>query len=211
MAETSRRPASTPNWERDIGLFNNNSKLVQRLLFNGVSQGTRNTYFSGEKSWLKFCLYQRVDPWPAPEYWLAEWLAIKATGSILHSKVKGSTLETYLAGVRLAHVLFEEAEGLRLAAALGEKGKVMILRNHGLLTVGGTVDEAAFLFTLMEKSCQIQLAAEAVAANGLPKMYIDDEAAAYTFRMTSDSETHYCEFQPDLEMEDKLCGGNFRL
>ena len=44
-------------------------------------------------------------------------------------------------------VVFSEEEGHRLAAALGPKGKGLILRNHGLLTVGGTVDEAAYLFT----------------------------------------------------------------
>ena len=32
-------------------------------------------------------------------------------------------------------VVFTEEEGERLAAALGPKGKGMILRNHGLLTV----------------------------------------------------------------------------
>src|SRR5256885_9539816 len=32
-------------------------------------------------------------------------------------------------------------------------------------TVGGTVDEAAYLYTLMERSCEIQLMVEAAAAN----------------------------------------------
>ena len=49
-------------------------------------------------------------------------------------------------------------------------------------TVGGTVDEAAFLYTLMERSCDVQLKIEAAAANGVPKVYVDDDAAAYTFR-----------------------------
>jgi ribulose-5-phosphate 4-epimerase/fuculose-1-phosphate aldolase len=107
-------------------------------------------------------------------------------------------------------VVFDEAEGRRLAAALGDQGKGMILRNHGLLTVGETVDEAAYLFTLMERSCQVQLLADAAAANGIPKRYVDDEAAAYTFKMTSDPESLYCEFQVDLETEDVLCNGDFR-
>ncbi|OKL61742.1 Meiotically up-regulated gene 14 protein [Talaromyces atroroseus] len=54
-------------------------------------------------------------------------------------------------------VVFDDAESQRLADALGPKGKVLMLTNHGLLTVGETVDEAAYLFTLMERSCQIQL------------------------------------------------------
>ena len=36
----------------------------------------------------------------------------------------------------------------------------MILRNHGLLTVGTSVDEAAWWFIAMERSCQAQLLAE---------------------------------------------------
>ena len=34
---------------------------------------------------------------------------------------------------------FRRCEGHRLAAGLGEKGKGLILRNHGLLTVGSTL------------------------------------------------------------------------
>jgi len=106
-------------------------------------------------------------------------------------------------------VVFSEEEGKRLAAALGPKGKGMVLRNHGLLTVGGTVDEAAFLFCLMERSCEVQLMVEAAAANGIPKVYIDEEAAQYTFKMTSDPETLYWEFQPDLEYEEFKSRGAF--
>lgn len=82
-------------------------------------------------------------------------------------------------------IVFEEDESTALADSLGKEGKGLILRNHGLLTVGGTVDEAAYLFMLMEKSCQIQLAADAAAASGRKKIYIDDEAAKYTFDNTS--------------------------
>jgi len=98
-------------------------------------------------------------------------------------------------------VVFSEEEGKRLAAALGSKGKGLILRNHGLLTVGGTVDEAAYLFTLMERSCEVQLMVEAAAANGIPKILVDDDAAEYTFRMASDPEALFWEHQPDLEYE----------
>lgn len=107
-------------------------------------------------------------------------------------------------------VVFSEEEGARLARALGPRGKGMVLRNHGLLTVGGTVDEAAYLYTLMERSCEVQLMVEAAAAAGLRKVLVDDEAAAYTFKMASDPEALYWEFQPDLEYEDEVSGGAFR-
>ena len=57
-------------------------------------------------------------------------------------------------------VVYETSEGDRIAQALG-KGKAVILRNHGLLTVGGSVDEAAWWFITMERSCHVQLLAEA--------------------------------------------------
>ncbi|KAM5346923.1 hypothetical protein ACJ41O_009928 [Fusarium nematophilum] len=107
-------------------------------------------------------------------------------------------------------VVFDEEEGKRLAEALGPEGKVMTLTNHGLLTVGQTVDEAAYLFLLMEKSCHVQLLAEAAAANGLKKRIVDDDVAAYTFRMTSSPDSLYCEFQPDFEVEDARSNGDFR-
>jgi ribulose-5-phosphate 4-epimerase/fuculose-1-phosphate aldolase len=47
-------------------------------------------------------------------------------------------------------------ERMRLVRDLGDKA-AMILRNHGLLTVGHTVQEAFSLMFVLEKSCQIQL------------------------------------------------------
>jgi ribulose-5-phosphate 4-epimerase/fuculose-1-phosphate aldolase len=99
-------------------------------------------------------------------------------------------------------VVFSEEEGERLAKALGPKGKGMILRNHGLLTVG-----ACYLYTLMERSCQVQLLAEAAAANGLPKVYVPDEAAKFTFESASDPEALYWEAQPDMDWEAEMSGG----
>src|SRR5258707_996673 len=57
-------------------------------------------------------------------------------------------------------VVYEAAEGDRIAQSLGA-GKAVILRNHGLLTVGQTIDEAAGGFITMERRCQAQLMAEA--------------------------------------------------
>ncbi|MFB7996447.1 class II aldolase/adducin family protein [Streptomyces sp. NPDC056002] len=57
-------------------------------------------------------------------------------------------------------VAVDPDEGRRIAAALGSY-KALILRNHGLLTVGESVDSAAWWFLSMERSCQVQLAARA--------------------------------------------------
>jgi ribulose-5-phosphate 4-epimerase/fuculose-1-phosphate aldolase len=71
-------------------------------------------------------------------------------------------------------VVLDEEEGRNVAAALGPSNKAVILQNHGFLTVGRTVDEAAFLFISAEHSAQTQLLAEAA---GTPKLIHHDVAA----------------------------------
>ena len=48
--------------------------------------------------------------------------------------------------------------GKRIAGALGD-GRGVILRNHGLLTVGGTVDEAIGWFIMMERVAEVHVKA----------------------------------------------------
>ncbi|KAI8664785.1 Aldolase-II domain-containing protein [Fusarium sp. Ph1] len=105
-------------------------------------------------------------------------------------------------------VVLGAEEGERIAAALGN-AKAVILRNHGILTVGSTVDEAAWLFTSLEHSCKAQLLAEAAAANGSKILLIDDEEAKFNFEAESDPEVCYAEFQVYYELERKLSDGDF--
>ncbi|MGA0525299.1 class II aldolase/adducin family protein, partial [Escherichia coli] len=72
-------------------------------------------------------------------------------------------------------VVVELDEGQRIAQALGGN-KAAILQNHGLLTVGKTVDEAAWWFITMERSCQVQLLAEAAAARTSEPLRLISEA-----------------------------------
>ncbi|MEJ1936175.1 class II aldolase/adducin family protein [Nostoc sp. NIES-2111] len=58
-------------------------------------------------------------------------------------------------------VVLETNEGKRIAEALGDR-KAIILRNHGILTVGHSVDEAAWWYIRLEDTCKAQLLAEAV-------------------------------------------------
>jgi ribulose-5-phosphate 4-epimerase/fuculose-1-phosphate aldolase len=69
-------------------------------------------------------------------------------------------------------VVLDVEEGKRIAHALGDH-KAVILRNHGLLSVGHSVDEAAWWFITMERSCQVQLMAEAA---GTPVKISPDNA-----------------------------------
>ena len=69
---------------------------------------------------------------------------------------------------------------------------LMVLQNHGLITVGQSVDEAAWWFITMERSCQAQLMAEAV---GKPVL-IEPEHAAQTHGTVGSSLAGWFSFQP---------------
>lgn len=57
-------------------------------------------------------------------------------------------------------VVLDQADGAKMAASLGDK-KALIHQNHGLVTVGGSVDAAIWWFVALERCCQTQLVAEA--------------------------------------------------
>ena len=88
-------------------------------------------------------------------------------------------------------VVLDTEEGKRIAHALGEH-KAVILSNHGLLTVGHTVDEAAWWFITMERTCQAQLLAEAA---GSPVL-IDPEQAEKTAGQVGSPLAGWVSFQP---------------
>lgn len=64
------------------------------------------------------------------------------------------------------HAVFDDEEvqvqsvegGKRIAVALG-RGRAVILRNHGLLTVGERVDEAVGCFVMLERVCEAHMKA----------------------------------------------------
>jgi ribulose-5-phosphate 4-epimerase/fuculose-1-phosphate aldolase len=92
-------------------------------------------------------------------------------------------------------VVLDVEEGKRIAHALGDR-KAVILRNHGLLTVGQTVDEAAWWFIAMDRACQSQLLAEA-AGTPIP---IGDEDATHTAGQVGSHTIGWFNFQPLYEM-----------
>jgi ribulose-5-phosphate 4-epimerase/fuculose-1-phosphate aldolase len=78
------------------------------------------------------------------------------------------------------HVLFDEyqglvleqAEGERIAGRLGDR-RAAILRHHGLITVGRSVEETAWWFITMDRACQMELLARAA---GTPRIMTEEEA-----------------------------------
>ncbi len=71
-------------------------------------------------------------------------------------------------------VALNDDEKPRLVRDLGDKAFLM-LRNHGLLTVGPTVADAFLLMYLFEATCMIQLRAQAASSELIP---IDDKILA---------------------------------
>ncbi|WP_156674446.1 class II aldolase/adducin family protein [Nocardia terpenica] len=88
-------------------------------------------------------------------------------------------------------VVTDLEEGKRIGVALGDY-KAVILRNHGLLTVGDTVDAAAWWYITMERSCQVQLLATA-AGRPIP---IDPDSAALAYRQVGSNLAGWLQFQP---------------
>ncbi len=88
-------------------------------------------------------------------------------------------------------VVNQTSEGDRIAQALANH-KAVILQNHGLLTVGTTVDAAAWFFIAMDRCCQSQLMAEAA---GTP-IRIAHESALAAQQQVGSQRVGWFQFQP---------------
>ena len=101
------------------------------------------------------------------------------------------------------HILFDDftgvvldmSEGERIANGLGDN-KAAILRNHGLLTVGTTVESAAWWYITMERTCQAQLMAEAA---GKPVL-ISPESSQATYDTVGSELAGWFNYQPLLSV-----------
>ncbi len=99
------------------------------------------------------------------------------------------------------HVLYDDYggvvldldEGVRIAQALG-KNKAAVLRNHGLLTTGGSVESAAWFYVSMERNCQVELLAHA-AANGQPLREVPLAAREQAYGVVGTEYSGWFQFQ----------------
>jgi ribulose-5-phosphate 4-epimerase/fuculose-1-phosphate aldolase len=93
------------------------------------------------------------------------------------------------------HALYDSfalGEGEEVGRALGAHGRALVMRNHGVLTVGKSVEEAAYLFISLEKVCREQIQALAL---GQPTL-IDAERARRTAARFDDGAAGWLNFQP---------------
>jgi len=90
-------------------------------------------------------------------------------------------------------IALEMDERERLAADLGPTSKAMILRNHGLLSVGKTVSEAFEIMYYLDTACQIQV--DAIAGGKGELQMISEQTAG----------KGYLQFQNEGGAEIDLC------
>jgi ribulose-5-phosphate 4-epimerase/fuculose-1-phosphate aldolase len=71
-------------------------------------------------------------------------------------------------------LITDQPRGKAVAKTLGQ-GNVLILRNHGIVAAGATIEHAVFLAIKLERACRIQLLAENA---GGPKLFVKEEELA---------------------------------
>ncbi|OAA55071.1 aldolase [Niveomyces insectorum RCEF 264] len=98
---------------------------------------------------------------------------------------------------RYGGTVISTEEGARIARALGPTCRSVILQNHGMITCGRTVDEAAFLFIALDRCCHAQLMANAAAAcPGWDKVFIGQAEAEFTHKKSGNPNKMWLAFQP---------------
>lgn len=87
-------------------------------------------------------------------------------------------------------VVTGEEDAAGLAASLAGK-KALVHQNHGLITVGDSVDAAAWWFMALERACQVQLIAQAAGELTV----IPDEFARKSWEQTGHGLAGWFQFQ----------------
>lgn len=96
-------------------------------------------------------------------------------------------------------MVLAKEEGEVIAQALGNK-KAALLQNHGLLTVGKTIEEATYWFLSLEKCCQVQLLADAAAAvHGAATLKMNKADAAFRHRTVGSAKAGWLSAKPPFD------------
>jgi ribulose-5-phosphate 4-epimerase/fuculose-1-phosphate aldolase len=91
------------------------------------------------------------------------------TGSAIASLDEGLSHDTFYGALLYGRVAYHEFEGVtvnederaRMVASIGDK-RVVILRNHGLLTWGESLEETFMWLWVLQRACDVQAAAASV-------------------------------------------------
>lgn len=106
-------------------------------------------------------------------------------------------------------VVMDEEEGAHIVKALGNK-KAVILQNHGLLVATNSIEATLHFFIALEKSCQVQLLADAAAAGtGGKTTKIAHEEAAFTHGVVGTMVAGWFSGQPHFQLLEAQEGVSF--
>jgi len=97
------------------------------------------------------------------------------SGMAVSCKEGGLRHDNFYSAILAGDVAYHDFEGVttnvdeqpRLIASLGAK-RILILRNHGLLAVGGSVTEAFQMYWTAQRACDVQMAADSMDGRNIP-------------------------------------------
>ena len=96
-------------------------------------------------------------------------------------------------------IALDDDERARLVADLGPTARVMILRNHGLLTLGRNIPEAFILMLNLDRACRVQLA---IQASGEIVHPVSPEVCEKTARQYESGDSTREPGEPDPNMRE---------
>ncbi|KAJ8116682.1 hypothetical protein OPT61_g1933 [Boeremia exigua] len=105
-----------------------------------------------------------------------------------------------------AGLVLDSNEGKAICATLGHR-KAALLGNHGILTVGPTIEATVAWFVLLENCCQIQLMVDASATGrGVPAVTIGHEEAQATWEAVGTKGNGYFQGLPLMQVAEREFG-----
>jgi len=107
-------------------------------------------------------------------------------------------------------VVIADEESANIVKYLGDK-KALILQNHGILTVGRTVEETVAWFIRLENSCHTQLLADAAAqGTNTATIKISHEEAKFTHDQIGGSHAGWFSGTPYFDVIDAETNGAYK-
>ncbi|WP_169947710.1 class II aldolase/adducin family protein [Microbispora sp. H11081] len=196
---TARDPEHTDHfWVNPFGMSFKQIKVSDLILVNHEGQVVEGRHHVNQAAFaIHSMVHQaRPDVVAAAHSHSVYGKALSALGTLLEPLTQDACAfyEDHSLFDDYTGVVVETEEGRRIAGALGSH-KAVILRNHGLLTVGDSVEAAAWWFITMERSCQAQLAAKAAG----PTVPISHENAKLTHGQIGNDLVGWINFQPLLD------------
>lgn len=131
------------------------SDLLRLSLDGEVIEGSGHVHPSGFRLHAK--LYEGQDRVKAIAHSHSKFGKIWSTQDRLLDPLTTEAAQFH--GRHILYDSFREGEAERVGQSLGDH-RAMIMKNHGILTVGDSVDEAAFAFIAFERACEVQILAE---------------------------------------------------